>query len=349
MGRFQSGLRRRAVLTGLAGVAAAASLPACAKPASDFRGLWQIFRGRFVEDDGRVVDSYNNRISHSESQGWGMLIAAAAEDWPAFERIWGWTAQNLQWAGAPLFAWVWDPEGERVRDPNDASDGDILIAWALARAGQARKRNDWIDAARATAVAVRTLVTTPLAGGLALLPGFYGFSGGGVATVNLSYYVFPAFTDFARLDPDPAWAALTEDGVALARRARFGGLALAPDWLDVAPDGKLTPAANWPPRFGFDAVRVPLYLAWAGIDDDADLATYRAAWRSADPPPAWFSLDGGEHADHAASAGVLAIRDVIEGRKPSEEILWSAVKEGEYYSASLALLSLMAAEANDLR
>ena len=349
MGRFQSEIGRRAVLAGIAGTAAAASLPACAQPAARIKAFWPTFRDRFVEPDGRVIDSFNKRITHSESQGWGMLFAAKAEDWPAFERIWNWTRTNLRWAGAPLFAWVWDPEARRVKDPNDASDGDILIAWALALAAEARVRSDWASEARATMVAVRRLLTARLAGGLALLPGFYGFSGGGVATVNLSYYVFPAFIDFARMDPDPTWAALANDGAALARRARFGGFGLAPDWLDILPDGALRPAEKWPPRFGFDAVRVPLYLAWAGFKDAADLAPYRAAWRSAEPPPAWFSLNGGENADHAASAGVLAIRDVIEGRRPRGETLWSAVKEGEYYSASLALLSLLAAEANDLR
>jgi endo-1,4-beta-D-glucanase Y len=36
---------------------------------------WAAYRDRFVMADGRVVDDANGGISHSESQGYGLLLA----------------------------------------------------------------------------------------------------------------------------------------------------------------------------------------------------------------------------------------------------------------------------------
>lgn len=341
------GVGRRRVLAGLTATAFVCYAPGAAAK-STLASFWPVYRQRFVQADGRVIDSFRNGVSHSESQGWGMLLAAAAGDWPAFDRIWAWTKTRLLWRGAPLFAWSWDPAAAQAKDVNNATDGDILIAWALARAAAARNDAGYGEAARKIAVAVRRLLVDSLAGQTVLLPGLEGFRANDSAVLNLSYYVFPAFSDLARLDPSPVWATLAADGQALARRARFGKMDLPPDWLTLAGDGSTTPADGYDARFGYDAVRVPLYLAWAGQTDAATLDVYRRAWRSAEPPPAWFALDGGPDAGHGASPGVLAIRDVIEGRRPRVETVWSAVREGAYYAASLALLAMLAAEEYNL-
>jgi endoglucanase len=151
------------------------------------------------------------------------------------------------------------------------------------------------------------------------------------------------------VDGDPIWRQLSNDGATLARVARFGRNSLPPDWLDSTSGGQLQPAKDWPARFGFDAIRVPLYLFWAEFDSDADLDVYRRAWRTAETPPAYFALNEKPDAKHPASDGVLAMRDLIEGRRPADATLWSAVQEGEYYAASLAMLALLAAEDLGLR
>lgn len=309
--------------------------------------LWPIYRDRFMLDDGRVIDTGNKGITHSEGQGWGMLLAGAAGDWAAFDQIWRWTADNLRWSRTPLFAWKWDPKAGEVVDPNNASDGDILIAWALARAAHFTKQKAYLEAAANTAVAVRRMLTDHVAGDFALLPGFGGFDQRGVATINLSYYVFPAFVQFNEIDPNPAWQLLSVNGANLARRARFGAHSLPPDWLAVTPEGAIAPAEAWPPRFGFDAVRIPLYLYWAGYKSTADLEPFKTAW-SAPSPPAWFQLTPGLNAEYAMSEGVQAIAQLIQNRSPSAETLWSAVKEGDYYTASLAMLASLAAEEQGL-
>ncbi|MEQ5261408.1 glycosyl hydrolase family 8, partial [Morganella morganii] len=40
--------------------------------AADTQTGWQQFKERYIKDDGRVIDSANNNISHSEGQGYGM-------------------------------------------------------------------------------------------------------------------------------------------------------------------------------------------------------------------------------------------------------------------------------------
>ena len=99
--------------------------------------LWMNYRSRFVSDNGRVVDTANNMISHSEGQGYGMLLAVAARDRAGFERIWNWTRANLMVRDDQLIAWRWEPNARpAVADMNNATDGDILVAWALAEAAE---------------------------------------------------------------------------------------------------------------------------------------------------------------------------------------------------------------------
>ena len=98
---------------------------------------WEAYRSRFVEDSGRVVDTANGNISHSEGQGYGLLLALAASDRRSFEQIWSFTFTELLIRDDGLAVWKWDPAAKpRVTDRNNATDGDLLIAYALAKAGE---------------------------------------------------------------------------------------------------------------------------------------------------------------------------------------------------------------------
>jgi endo-1,4-beta-D-glucanase Y len=151
---------------------------------------WGKYRDRFVTEDGRVLDTGNKAVSHTEGQGWAMLFAEAAGDRASFTKLWGWTRDNLQRRDNALFSWRFDPaDGNTpVADNNDASDGDILIAWALIRAANRWHEPEYQDSARRIVADIRTrlLVSTP--GRLMLLPGAAGFKGkDGVSVVNPSY------------------------------------------------------------------------------------------------------------------------------------------------------------------
>ncbi|MCO6418658.1 glycosyl hydrolase family 8 [Siccirubricoccus sp. KC 17139] len=345
-------LRRRGCAAAL-GVALAAPLAlplAAARPAGAAQeAAWQQFRERFVTADGRVVDTGNGGVSHSEGQGWGMLLAQAYDDRATFRQLHQWTRSTLRRRDDALHAWRFRPgTATPVDDPNNATDGDLYIAWALARAGEA-----WADPALTAAAAaigrdILRLLTRSVQGQLWLLPGLVGFEDGRRLVLNPSYLVFPAFAALERVLPDPRWRQLRSDGLALLRQARFGRWGLPPDWLAIAqPESRLAPAEGWPPRFSFDAVRVPLLLAWAGqAREPAVLAALQFWTDPAHPaPPAWTDLTTNALADYPASGGVRAIAafvaDAAAGRqRPAQVRIETA---DDYYSAALKMLVSVAA------
>ncbi|WP_149537689.1 glycosyl hydrolase family 8 [Siccirubricoccus phaeus] len=90
-------------------------------------------------------------------------------------------------------------------------------------------------------------------------------------------------------------------------RQRF----LAPEGrvLDSGNGGPLAPARRFPPRFSFDAVRVPLLLAWAGQPDAPAAQAARAFWAAR--PAAWVDLRSGAEAPYPASPGMRAIAALV--------------------------------------
>ena len=299
---------------------------------------WEAFCDRFVAADGRVVDTGNGGISHSEGQGFAMVLATHHGDRATFLRLWGWAAVNLRTRGDRLFAWKWTPEGGVV-DANNASDGDILIAWALLRA--ARR---WPEAApmRVEALAIAQDLLAKLyrkKGDHAyLLPGVVGFEKPEGDVVNPSYCVFPAFDALGEASGRAEWRQLATSGLALVKAARFGRHHLPPDWLQLADP--LRPAPGFPARFGYDAVRVPLYLMW-GARPAPLLAPFQALWRDVPPAgwPAWFALDDKSVAPYAGGSGFQAIASATLAYPGLPASLPTPGAQDDYYESSLALLT----------
>lgn len=330
-----SALNRRETLAGLAGAVLAprSSGALLANP-------WPAFKARYMAPEGRIVDTGNGGISHSEGQGYGMLLAHSAGDRAGFDLLWRWTAATLARADVGLFSWRYDPAATpAIADVNDAADGDLLIAWALLRAAGRWREPVYGEAAQRilSAVAAQLVVATPL--GPALLPGLAGFRRPEVDTLNPSYWIWPALQAFAAADRTGPWAALSDTGERLLDAAAFGPLRLPTDWVDLSAAGAISPAAGRPAQFGFDALRIPLYLAWAGRR--ARLDVFKAAWRpnleQKRPPPAWIDVATAETAPYAASPGATAVASWICGTSlpPTDD-------KADYYSDALAALVWMA-------
>lgn len=333
----------------------------CMRPAPELQlpraghldpALWEGFRTRFVID-GRVIDVDNGGITHSEGQGYGMLLAVAADDRHSFDALFAWTKQTLARPDG-LFAWRFGPcqqgAGDCVTDSNNASDGDLLIAWALLRAADRWGAEPYRREAAGIAQALAAHQVVRRHGRLVLLPGVHGFDEtepGGVVTVNPSYWVFPALDQLAVAFAEGPWRQLAESGRSLLAEARFGAAKLAPDWLDISAGG-LAPSARFEPRYGYNAVRVPLHLAWSVHSDPSLLAPYLRWWAEFGerPPPAWVDLVDGRVAEYAWSTGMAAVSQVARARvtrnvPPAATLPVPAADDG-YYAWSLLLLSHLA-------
>jgi endoglucanase len=318
---------------------------------------WHAFRARFLAPEGRLVDTGNNGVSHSEGQGWGLMFAAAFDDRAAFDSILAWTQRVLKRRTDHLHAWRFRPTAAvAVDDPNNATDGDLYIAFGLLMAHARWRQAAYRDLAIAIARDVLRLTLRRPDGKPALLPGAAGFESAAGMVLNPSYIVLPAYAALAAAMPGEAWPRLAQQGLEWLRRARFGAWGLNPDWVLVPPGrgAALRLPAAWPPRFSFDAVRAPLSLAWAGEVRHPALLGAHAFW--SDPrwsvPPAWVDLVSGGTAEFAASPGMLSIARFAAARitgNGASVSLPSVNLSGDYYSASLTLLTRVGCEATATR
>jgi endo-1,4-beta-D-glucanase Y len=342
--RRSNGGLRRAFLKGCATVATLTLGPRIAW-ADDQN--WSTFKRRFIQNGERVVDTGNNDVSHSESQGWGMLFAESNGDKETLQKLWEWTSKTLQ-RGDGLFSWRWSPKvAEPVADKNNAADGDVLIAWALARAAKRWEEPRWAANAQTIQAAILDQLAIEFQGRLILLPAAQGFTRGERRIVNLSYYVWPAIHDFAQSagGEQARWRRLEADGLWLLDNAAFGTYRLPPDWLSI---GSQEPriADGWPPYFGFDAVRIPLYLAWR--NEQARLGRFLSAWQTPQfggKPPAWINLKDGSVAPFPSSGGyeaVLVLTQFVSDGMQTKPPFATLTDTDDYYSASLKLLSNIA-------
>ena len=308
---------------------------------------WLSFKSRFLVADGRVIDTGNGDVSHSEGQSYGMLFSVAFGDEPAFDLISGWTSRNLARGTDALHIWRYLPnQHDHTPDHNNATDGDLVIAMALNRAALLWGRQDSAQAALMIARDIRTLLIANAGSRLVLLPALNGFSKQSAMIVNLSYYNFVAFRELGAIDTSPLWQLLALDGLSLMQAARFGRWMLPPDWLSVPlDDGPLAVASGWPPLCSYDAIRVPLNLEWAQSLTPAIGQSFANFWTTAASyQPAWANLATNAVSPYAAAGGLVAVRSVAMADEPQMGLptLPSVQQCTDYYSSSLTLLSRIA-------
>ncbi|MCC2095479.1 MAG: cellulase [Hyphomicrobiales bacterium] len=313
--------------------------------------LWERYKARFITGQGRVIDSANGLISHSEGQGYGMLLAVAANDRNAFDRIWKWTRANLMVRNDQLIAWRWEPHKRpAVADMNNATDGDILVAWALTEAAELWGELSYRVAARRIAVEVgRKLVLFKKKPGHIVLPALDGFaeedrSDGPI--VNLSYYVYPAFARLPIVVPEYGWSGLSQAGLDFLRVARFGKARLPVEWIS-AKNGEVKPAAGFPAQFSYNSIRIPLYMAWAGIGD----------WVHYEPFFQWMTagkgqlkivdVNTGKSSAGFQDPGFAAVGDLLKCLLPKGKVparFATVTSRQHYYPATLHLLAIVAVQ-----
>ncbi len=314
--------------------------------------LWEQYKHNFISSDGRVIDNHQGMISHSEGQGYGMRLSLLHDDTPTFDWIWRWTKNNLMVRSDGLIAWQWGkrPNGDwKVIDYNDATDGDLLVAYALLTADA-----KWHDAGYRSAALkilrdVRTGLSITWDGHTFLLPGYHGFSHENGFEINTSYLILPAFRLFAQEDQRAFWEKAYQDALYLIEHSCFGKMRLPADWVYVT-DGRVSISSGRNPYFGSEAIRVVLHLASekkakfpAGVGKILDL------YKQIGYLPLWVDLEKDSFSLTPAPAGYYAVYalaakqmgDAALGKQLQHEAREKLNSGGEnsYYSFSLYLLA----------
>lgn len=337
------GSRRAALLLIAALTLQAVTLSACAAAPSPPN--WAAYKTRFVLPEGRVVDTGNGNISHSEGQGFAMVMATAYDDPDTFKKLWSWTDQTLSRPDTRLFRWRYEPAGDlHVGDPNNALDGDLLIAWALLRGGERWRRSEYLQASAEIRKAILGKLLVRQGDRTLLAPGMDGFVHPDGLIINPSYAIMPALDAFAAREPRSPWPSVRDQALRALRDARFGAADLPVDWVRVDGAGAMWTDPDRPPRFGFDAVRVPLYLCWSGRCGDATLDPVKRWWSSfrtaGKPAPAWIDVRTGEVAPFPAPVGMASVAELaLTGRASA-----ASIDDQDYYSSSLLILTQIAAQ-----
>lgn len=250
-----------------AGGAGAQALLTTSDLAQSALPVWEAWKSAYLRPDGRVVDGLQRSASHSEGQGYGAVLATEFGDEAALRRILDWSETNLAIRGDGLLAWRYLPdELNPVPDLNNASDGDLFYAWALVRAAARFNDRRYLSRAQTSAQALAAQCLVPNRANTAeliLVPGAQGFVHADRVVFNPSYVMPRAMREVAAATGvvELAQAAGHAEGL-LHRLAETGPV---PDWVQVT-EGGMTQAEGFSTAAGYEAMRVPLYLVWSGMN-----------------------------------------------------------------------------------
>ena len=238
---------------------------------------WQIFAERWIQPDGRVLDSsLEKNHSTSEGQSYALFFALVANDKQRFDKIWSWSRENLIGNDPQniLPAWLWGQGKDgrwQVQDANSASDADLWFAYALIEAARLWQIPEYeADALLLLAQVKKHEVLTLPGLGAVLLPGTVGFvQPDQLWRLNPSYMPIPLLRRLAQLEPSGPWQDIAQS---TAKLIAYSGLrGFAADWVGyrgVSPTSGLFVRDPFKGDVGsYDAIRV--YL-WAGMTPMAD-------------------------------------------------------------------------------
>ncbi|MBJ3775709.1 glycosyl hydrolase family 8 [Acuticoccus mangrovi] len=315
---------------------------------------WAQYKNRFIDERGRVIDREGRDVSHSEGQGYGLILSVRADDRATFDRVLDFTFESLATRNDGLVSWIYNPRAyPPVTDTNNASDGDILIAYGLVLAAVKWEAPRYLEIAEPIVDAIGRKLLYRRDGLVILRPAAFGFAADEHAEgplVNLSYYVYGALLLFRQVDDQHPWLEAWQTGLRLTYAARSGRAGLVPDWVSLR-GSQLRPAKGVAaaPRSSYDAVRIPLYMALEGRVPTAFFEPFDRAWNRnglgmpedydlADDQPRQAMGDNGYRAVAALAACAArgaALPPTLQRFRPST-----------YFASSLHLLTLSAARAN---
>ncbi len=231
--------------------------------------VWQWYKKRFIEPDGRVYRPRNRNDTVSEGQAYALLIAVLVDDRETFDRVMDWTETHLSRKarfGDNLLAWHWEVK-DGVVDWNSASDADVDYALALLFAYYRWGELSYMEKAKRLLSDILRMETIVVNNKRYLLPGTWGMEGETII-LNPSYLSPAHFRIFHMVTGDGRWLELvdgTYDIVLSVSREFMGmeGKGLVPDWIGIRRDGAFIQAEGFSTGYGWDAIRIPLRI---GLD-----------------------------------------------------------------------------------
>ena len=232
---------------------------------------WQVLVDSSLSRDGRMIDhSHADQRSTSEGQSYALFFALVGNDQALFDRMLGWTQDNL--AGGDmrqnLPAWLWgrdDKGGWRVLDGNPAADSDLWLAYVLLEGARLWRRPALQAIAEGMLQQVRAREIVQLDSlGPMLMPGPQGFIKDDATRINPSYLPLPLLRRFASVDRTGPWQALAGNTVRMLQQSSPHGF--APDWTAWQAGRFVADPVNGAVG-SYDAIRC---YAWAGMTAPRD-------------------------------------------------------------------------------
>ncbi|MCH8466032.1 MAG: glycosyl hydrolase family 5, partial [Roseinatronobacter sp.] len=234
-------------------------------------------------------------------------------------------------------------------DRNNASAGDLCLAWALVRAAAQFQQHAYLRRATEIAEALAASCIKPMPGAsgkLVFLPAAFGFVHEAHVTLNPSYYMPLAMRELAAATGVTALAACAQHGQEMLDV--IAGTGLVPDWVDVSARG-IAPSATLSANAGYEAIRVPLFLVWSRMGQHMAVrrmaAVYERALQPGESAPTVIEPISGVVLETSADPGYQALAGVIlcAGQTSLGAPIPPFTPNQRYYPATLQLFAMFAA------
>lgn len=309
---------------------------------------WTEYKSAYMPTSNYILDESQN-AAHSESTGYGLLFALAGNDQTTFDKVLNWANTNILNSETGLYCWQYKFGVDvPVADTNNATDGDILIAWALIKAAVKWQSQTYLDKAKELITAIKKYCVKSYAGYLLLLPGWKGFDHstdeGQYIVINPCYYIFSALKDFYLVTEDDTWNTLILNGVSLTANF-FKEMVISekilPNWFIIKADGSFGFDPDHTKQSGWDAIRCPLYAYWYNTSHAwVELwKTWYSDKSGVDQIPAVIDITTSETVDgyYSYYPGFTAVYNLV-----MQDTASATISKFSYYGDSLELLCWLA-------
>ena len=227
--------------------------------------VWHDYKDRFIEDSGRIRDPHNHNITHTEAIGYTLYFAYKMNDNKTFRKVFDWGRDNIKLNRYELPGWKWGENSKKncwcMLDMTSATDANLWIAYSLLLMYEKTGDDEYHTLADEIISAIKKHQIVYAKNNMPyLLPYEKELIADDEWKLNPSYLIFEIFEYFYKYDRDEVWKKLLDSSKMVIKRARFSALSLNPDWVIYEPYSnkfKLDPKYQ---NFGFDAIRVPLYI-----------------------------------------------------------------------------------------